>query len=120
MQCPFCQEFEATIESDLAFAIYDKYPVNQGHALIISKRHFAEYFDASADEKQALWQLVDQLKTILDENHQPIGYNVGINCGPAAGQTVMHMHIHFIPRYADDVAVPFGGVRGVIPEKRRY
>ena len=77
-------------------------------------------FDATTEEKQALWALVDEARTFLDAKFHPAGYNIGLNVGPAAGQTVMHMHIHVIPRYERDMREPEGGVRGVIPEKQKY
>ena len=108
------------LHNDLCYARWDKHPVSKGHLLVIPYREFASYFDATAEEKQALWALVDEARKFLDTKFQPAGYNVGINIGPAAGQTVMHMHIHVIPRYLRDMADPEGGVRGVIPEKQKY
>jgi diadenosine tetraphosphate (Ap4A) HIT family hydrolase len=75
----------------------------------------ADYFETTAEEKTALWALVDEVKTGLDTTHRPDGYNIGINAGTAAGQTVMHLHIHVIPRYHGDMFDPRGGVRHVIP-----
>lgn len=120
MQCPFCSDKDIIMENSHAIAIYDKYPVNPGHMLIIPKRHFNDYFDATDDEKKAIWALVDKCKRFLDDKYHPDGYNVGINAGAAAGQTVMHLHVHLIPRYEGDMDNPAGGVRGVIPEKRMY
>lgn len=88
--------------------------------LIIPHRHFADYFDATEEEKNAIWGLVDETKVFLDERLSPQGYNIGINVGEPAGQTVMHLHIHLIPRYVGDMSDPKGGVRGVIPEKQKY
>lgn len=102
------------------YARRDKYPVSDGHILVVPYREFADYFDATPDEKTALWALVDEAKRYLDELHHPDGYNIGINVGEAAGQTVAHMHIHVIPRYKNDVPDPRGGVRGVIPDKQKY
>lgn len=121
--CVFCRlDADRTIlaSSSLAFAIYDKFPVNPGHALIIPKRHTANYFDLSAEEQQALFALLNEVKQQLAENYSPDGFNVGINVGEAAGQTVGHVHIHLIPRYNGDIANPRGGVRGVIPGRRAY
>jgi diadenosine tetraphosphate (Ap4A) HIT family hydrolase len=108
------------IENELAFAHYDSYPVNPGHCLIITRRHVAEYFQATAEEKAAIWALVDEMKTIIDKEYKPDGYNVGVNIGEAAGQSVPHIHIHMIPRYKGDIEDPRGGVRGVIPHKQKY
>lgn len=121
--CVFCRlDADRTIlaSSSLAFAIYDKFPVNPGHTLIIPKRHTANYFDLSAEEQQALFALLNEVKQKLAENYSPDGFNVGINVGEAAGQTVGHVHIHLIPRYNGDIANPRGGVRGVIPGRREY
>jgi diadenosine tetraphosphate (Ap4A) HIT family hydrolase len=81
-------------------------------------RHVATWFEATADERAALLALVDEGKRMLDELHAPDGYNIGINVGVAAGQTIMHLHLHLIPRYRGDVADPRGGVRGVIPQRQ--
>ena len=118
--CIFCGDPSMVIENELAFAHYDSYPVNPGHCLIIPRRHVAEYFEATTEEKAAIWALVDKMKTILDEEHKPDGYNVGVNIGKAAGQSVHHIHIHMIPRYKGDMEDPRGGVRGVIPHKQKY
>ena len=118
--CPFCGEPEIIIENELAFVHPDTYPVSPGHCLIIPRRHIAEYFEATADEKLAMWQLLDEVKPIIDRKYGPDGYNVGVNIGAAAGQSIPHLHIHVIPRYAGDVENPQGGVRGVIPHKQKY
>jgi diadenosine tetraphosphate (Ap4A) HIT family hydrolase len=118
--CPFCGDPSMVIENELAFAHYDSYPVNKGHCLIIPRRHVAEYFQATAEEKEAIWALVDEMKTIIDKEYQPDGYNIGVNVGKMAGQTIPHIHIHMIPRYKGDVENPQGGVRGVIPHKQKY
>lgn len=108
------------IENKLAFAHYDSYPVNKGHCLIILRRHVAEYFQATTEEKVAIWALVDEMKIIIDKEYHPDGYTIGVNIGVAAGQSVPHIHIHMIPRYKGDVENPRGGVRGVIPHKQKY
>lgn len=119
--CPFCNlEKEKIIESRLSFAIYDGFPVNEGHALIIPKRHTANYFDLSLEEQKDCIELLNRVKGIVQEKYNPDGFNVGININEAAGQTVPHVHIHLIPRYEGDVEEPRGGVRGVIPERRSY
>ncbi len=121
--CLFCHlgpDAEIIAESELAFAIYDSYPVNKGHALIIPKRHCADYFDLYALEQTACWDMVHVVKDILLEKFTPDGFNIGINIGKAAGQTIFHVHIHLIPRFSGDMEDPEGGVRGVIPERRRY
>lgn len=120
--CPFCVPDigRMLLETDTAYALLDAYPVARGHTLVIPKMHVADYFALPASVKTDLWQLVDQVKTLLDEGYHPDGFNIGINVGAAAGQTVMHVHIHVIPRYAGDVPQPRGGVRGVIPSRQTY
>ncbi len=121
--CPFCSNeimLRKIAENNSAIAIYDKYPVNEGHALIIPKRHVSNYFDLDKEEQSDCWQLLNEVKDNVDSIYQPQGYNVGINIGEVSGQTVMHVHIHCIPRYTGDQIDPRGGVRGVIPEKKLY
>lgn len=104
----------------LAFAIRDGFPVSPGHTLVITRRVVATWFDATSEERVALLELVDIVKRQLDAEFRPAGYNVGFNAGTAAGQTVMHLHVHVIPRYTGDVPDPRGGVRHVIPGKGNY
>jgi diadenosine tetraphosphate (Ap4A) HIT family hydrolase len=121
--CPFCQpdiEREIIVESPNAFAIYDKFPVNKGHALIIPKKHCSNYFDLTFKEQSACISILNAVKQIIAKRYNPDGFNVGININEAAGQTVPHVHIHLIPRYKGDVEQPRGGIRGVIPEKQNY
>ncbi len=106
--------------NSLAFAIRDGFPVSPGHTLVIPRREIATWFDASREEQHALMELVGEVKALLDAHYHPDGYNIGINVGAAAGQTVMHLHVHVIPRYKGDMADPRGGVRHVIPEKGKY
>jgi diadenosine tetraphosphate (Ap4A) HIT family hydrolase len=117
--CPFCSppRERVFLETEYALGIWDAYPVSPGHALLVPRRHVASWFDATSAEKGALIETVDAAKGIVDRTHQPAGYNIGINAGVAAGQTVFHLHVHLIPRYRDDVPDPRGGVRNVIPEK---
>lgn len=121
--CPFCnlsEKIEVICENELARATYDLFPVNRGHVLIIPKRHFPSYFEISKEEYLAGFELTEKVKKILDEKYNPDGYNIGINVGDAAGQTVPHVHVHVIPRYNGDMENPRGGVRHVIPEKGNY
>ncbi len=120
MNCIFCEIKEYILENELCYAIYDKYPVSEGHMLIITKRHIEDYFETTYDEKSSILDLIDKCKVMLDNKYSPDGYNIGINCGKYAGQTVMHLHTHIIPRYKGDIDNPTGGVRGVIPNKRIY
>lgn len=110
------------LENQTAFAISDSYPVTPGHSLVITKRVVPDWFNATAEEQSGVMSLVNELKQHLDTTLQPkpAGYNVGFNAGEAAGQTVMHLHVHVIPRYAGDVPDPRGGVRHVIPGKGNY
>jgi diadenosine tetraphosphate (Ap4A) HIT family hydrolase len=104
----------------MVYPIYDKFPEINGHALLIPKRHCADYFELSSKEQSACWSLVNTVKQILKEKFIRDGFNIGINVNKEAGQTIDHVHIHLIPRYKGDVKDPEGGVRGVIPEKRNY
>ena len=120
--CPFCslETGRKVASNPVAFAIRDAYPVSPGHTLVIPNRHIGSFFELSAREQDALFQLVRDQKQVLDAEFRPDAYNIGINDGPAAGQTVPHVHIHVIPRYQGDEADPRGGVRRVLPAKARY
>ncbi len=123
LNCPFCApeaERQLLTETDTCYTILDKYPVTPGHALVIPKQHIPDYFDLPAPLKADLWRMVDRVKHLLAERFCPHGFNVGINIGTAAGQTIPHVHIHVIPRYFGDVENPRGGVRGVIPARQNY
>jgi len=120
MTCIFCSMPDSIAENELAYAIDDKYPVSPGHVLIIPKRHVADYFELTAEEETAVWGLLRTVKAMLEAKHRPDGWNIGINCGAAAGQTVFHLHVHLIPRYVGDMDAPEGGVRGVIPSRQKY
>lgn len=123
MHCPFCCEIEDRISrsNELAIVILDAYPITTGHSLVIPKRHVADYFDLTADEHAAINTLLsDQKKQLQKQDATITGFNVGINIGEDAGQTVFHCHVHLIPRRKGDVPAPRGGVRGVIPGKQGY
>ena len=120
MSCPFCGGEGEILGNELAFARYDAFPVSPGHLLVIPRRHVADWFDLTDEELEAIFSLIREGKALLDAEFCPDGYNIGINCKEAAGQTIFHVHVHLIPRYAGDVENPRGGVRGVIPEKRNY
>lgn len=123
LDCPFCnpeQDRELIVESATAFSMYDKFPVNDGHALIIPKKHCFNYFDLTFKEQAACLFMLNTVKQIVYEKFKPDGFNIGINVNEAAGQTISHVHIHLIPRYNGDVEEPRGGVRGVIPSKKDY
>jgi diadenosine tetraphosphate (Ap4A) HIT family hydrolase len=120
--CAFCTlpEDRSIDSSEFGMTVRDAYPISPGHTLIIPKRHVGSFFDLAAAERQDLLLLLDKAKVILDQEFKPNGYNIGINDGPAAGQTVPHLHIHLIPRYNKDLPDPRGGIRWVIPEKADY
>jgi diadenosine tetraphosphate (Ap4A) HIT family hydrolase len=112
--CIFCQLPEEAIiaQNELAVAIFDKYPVNPGHTLVIPRRHYPSYFDVTGEELLALHRLVLDVKQLLDERYRPDGYNVGVNVGGCAGQVIWHVHLHVIPRFNGDSPRP-GGLRRV-------
>lgn len=119
--CPFCSsELETIAESDHCFAIRDGYPISEGHALVISKRHVSDFHDLNEMEIDDCWALVTKIRRKLESECKPDGFNIGINIGEAAGQTVYHTHIHIIPRYEGDVKNPRGGIRNVIPGMGDY
>lgn len=120
--CPFCSLPASRIVEQNAHAvlILDAYPVSPGHSLVIPKRHVGSFFEVTEVERASLFALLNRAKKLVDHQHQPVGYNIGINNGAAAGQTVPHLHIHLIPRYDGDQPDPRGGVRWVIPEKADY
>lgn len=121
--CRFCMKKprrRVMVEGQLGYAAYDKHPASEGHFLVIPYRHFFDYFDITDEERNELWSLVAEGKKMVDEKFNPDGYNVGINIGRWAGQSIPHLHIHVIPRYKGDVENPKGGVRGVIPAKKLY
>lgn len=118
--CPFCSFDDIVLRNELAYVRFDKHPVNPGHCLIITFRHVADFFATTDDERQAMLALTEAAKQMLDRNFAPQGYNLGINVGKVAGQTVPHVHLHLIPRYAGDTGNPRGGVRGVIPVRQNY
>lgn len=120
--CPFCTlPTERVIDSnEFGITIRDGFPISPGHTLVIPKRHIGSWFEITSDEQLALLNLLARAKTVLQDEFNPDGCNIGINDGPAAGQTVPHLHMHLIPRYKDDQDDPRGGVRWIIPEKAKY
>jgi diadenosine tetraphosphate (Ap4A) HIT family hydrolase len=123
LECIFCQlPTERVVASNaLAFAVRDDYPVTQLHTLVIPKRHAATFFDLFEPERRAINQLLDALRTDIRKTDASVGgFNIGMNCGDAAGQTIGHAHVHLIPRRGGDVQDSRGGVRGVIPDNARY
>ena len=123
MACPFCQHFiEGTLiaQNALAAAFLDAYPLNEGHCLVVPRTHEPDFFALTAHEQAAVWSLVNDVRLRIEAIRAPDGYNLGINVGAAAGQTVDHAHLHVIPRFRGDVADPRGGVRWIIPAKAAY
>ena len=121
-RCPFCTlpQERIILQSDLALVIRDGFPISPGHTLIIPKRHVGSFFEVTAEERDSLLRLLDEAKAALDAEFHPAGYNIGINDGVPAGQTVPHLHIHLIPRYSGDTLDPRGGVRWIFPDKAKY
>ena len=120
--CLFCnpKPHEIIKEMTHAVLITDSFPVSKGHCLVIPRRHIKTYFECSEEENQEFRELVLYAKKQLDTQYSPDAYNIGINNGLAAGQSVFHLHIHIIPRYEGDVKNPKGGVRWVIPKSSQY
>lgn len=120
--CPFCTlpADRVVHEATTAIVIRDGYPVSPSHTLIIPKRHVGSFFDTTEAERADLLALLATARNEIEQEIQPSGYNIGINDGPAAGQTVPHLHIHLIPRFHGDQPDPRGGVRWVIPSKAAY
>ena len=120
--CPFCSVEAARVfhASRYILALWDGFPVSPGHALLVPKRHVASWSEATAEERRELFESVEIVRSVIQQTHQPDGFNVGWNDGAAAGQTVFHLHLHVIPRYSGDVSDPRGGVRHVIPTKVDY
>ena len=119
MDSPFIEKEKIHV-NEFAYSFYDSYPVSKGHMLVVPKRIVPEIFDLTNDEYEGCFNLVKTVKNYLISEYNPDGYNIGSNCGVAAGQTIFHCHIHLIPRRKNDVDDPRGGVRGVIPEKQKY
>lgn len=119
--CPFCFDPEPGIEENSTCrAFFDRFPVSPGHVLIVPRRHVASFFDLTDGERNDMFDLAKRVRGRLIEEYGPAGFNLGLNDGPAAGQTIMHVHLHVIPRYEGDVPDPRGGIRWVFPERARY
>jgi diadenosine tetraphosphate (Ap4A) HIT family hydrolase len=119
--CLFCKDPRGvSLEHELVYSARDTYAVSPGHTLVIPRRHVASFFDLTPEEVNACMGLITEERMRLDEEFKPDGYNIGVNVGQAAGQSIFHVHIHIIPRYEGDVENPQGGVRHVIPKKGHY
>lgn len=121
-ECPFCRLEQRCVllENDFAAAFPDGFPIANGHTLVVPKRHVASLFELSEEEQSAVWKLVAQVRDKLMAEQKPDGFNVGLNDGTAAGQTVMHAHVHVIPRRLGDADDPRGGIRWILPKKAQY
>jgi len=120
--CPFCTIPQDRIidSNEFGVTIRDGYPISPGHTLVVPKRHIGSWFEIDAEEQLGLLDLLTRAKIVLQDELSPDSYNIGINDGPAAGQTVPHLHMHLIPRYKGDQDDPRGGVRWIIPERAKY
>lgn len=125
-KCPFCEPSKQELSDRIIatgphfYSIYDAYPVSPGHALIVANRHIASIFEIYLEEQEALFSIIKKTKSVVDAAYHPNSYNIGLNDGQAAGQTVHHLHIHLIPRYDGDMDDPRGGVRLMFPDKAKY
>jgi len=122
MNCRFCKPeiLEPFLEEELVLGFWDSFPLTPGHALLIPRRHVQTWFEATPAERVALVDALDVAKALIERDYQPDGYNIGVNSGEAAGQTVLHLHMHLIPRYLGDTDDPRGGIRKIIPDRTRY
>ena len=121
-KCPFCclPGDRVILETELLVGLWDGFPVSPGHALLVPRRHVETWFEISPGEQAALVGAIDHVRERIEQAHSPDAYNIGVNSGEAAGQTVPHVHLHIIPRYQGDVEDPRGGVRWVIPDSAVY
>ena len=121
-ECPFCKIEKQRIifDNDYVIVFRDAFPVSRGHTLIIPKKHISSIFEADEAIREGILKALDEAKRILDREYKPDAYNIGINDGAVAGQTIMHLHVHLIPRYKGDSSDPRGGVRWIFPDKARY
>jgi len=115
--CELCAPSDVLVENSLAYVRYDNNSLSRGHILVIPRRHIASFFDMTKDERDAILALLDQAQRVIQKEHAPDGYNIGVNVGKAGGQSRMHVHVHLIPRYEGDVPNPQGGIRCVLTRK---
>lgn len=122
--CTFCElnrdERQIVVETDRFLAVRDNYPVSTGHTLLISKRHLGSFVELSKEELDDLCRILGATRATLAQEFKPDGFNIGINEGSAAGQTIFHLHVHVIPRYIGDVEHPEGGIRNILSAEVRY
>ena len=115
--CELCTPADVLLENDLAYVRFDSNSLSRGHVLVIPKRHVANFFDMTTAEQSAVLALLTESQRLIQRDHSPDGYNIGVNVGNAGGQSRMHVHVHLIPRYAGDVADPSGGIRCVLAQR---
>jgi diadenosine tetraphosphate (Ap4A) HIT family hydrolase len=115
--CELCTPADVLLQNDLAYVRFDNNALSRGHALVIPKRHVASFFDMTTAEQSAVLGLLTEAQRLIQRDHSPDGYNIGVNIGKAGGQSRMHVHVHLIPRYAGDVADPSGGIRCVLAKR---
>ena len=110
-RCELCEPADVVVENGLAYARYDSNSLSRGHVIVVPRRHVADFFDMTDAEQAAVLELLRQARNVVLKKYSPDGFNIGANVGKAAGQNRMHVHFHFIPRYAGDVPDPRGGIR---------
>lgn len=115
--CELCTPADVVLENELAYVRYDNNALSRGHVLVIPKRHVPSFFDMTTEEQSAILGLLNEAQRLIQHNHSPDGYNIGVNIGKAGGQSRMHVHLHLIPRYVGDVADPSGGIRCVLARR---
>ncbi|NMB48665.1 HIT family protein [Candidatus Kuenenbacteria bacterium] len=123
--CLFCdkenkEKHKIILENDLFYARWDNFPVSNGHAEVVSKKHIVSFFELNNEEVLQMYDLIIKVKEIITDKFKQDGFNIGLNEGLAAGRTIHHLHIHIIPRYEGDVKNPRGGIRNIIPGKGNY
>ena len=115
--CELCAPSDVLVENSLAYVRYDNNSLSRGHVLVIPRRHIASFFDMTKEEQDSVLSLLNQAQRVIEKEHAPDGYNIGVNVGKAGGQSRMHVHVHLIPRYEGDVPNPQGGIRCVLTRK---
>jgi len=115
--CELCTPADVVLENELAYVRYDNNALSRGHVLVIPKRHIPSFFDMTTEEQSAVLGLLNEAQRLIQRDHSPDGYNIGVNIGKAGGQSRMHVHVHLIPRYVGDVADPSGGIRCVLAKR---
>ena len=120
--CPFCKirDEQCALATPVVRAFFDSFPISKGHTLVVPIAHVSSLYELTNEEQASVWLTVAKIRQRLQAEFDPDGFNIGVNDGPAAGQTVPHAHIHVIPRYAGDVEDPRGGIRWVLPSKANY